>query len=82
MPKSSKSQEGDVMKTVRVGIALLMVLLLYAIAVAPDVKLRLVLGVVLIGIPTLEYLRMDLSRKRFIKHLVRQIPFLPGRYVA
>ncbi len=26
--------------------------------------------------------RMDESRKRFILHLVKQVPYLPGRYFA
>ncbi len=28
------------------------------------------------------FARMDESRKRFILHLLRQMPYLPGRYFA
>lgn len=29
-----------------------------------------------------QYMRLDDSKKRFIKHLVKQVPYLPGRYFA
>ncbi len=28
------------------------------------------------------YMRADISKRRFIKHLAKQIPYLPGRYFA
>lgn len=28
------------------------------------------------------YSRQDESKKRFIKHMVRQVPYMPGRYFA
>ena len=30
----------------------------------------------------MQYSRLDESKKRFIKHLARQVPYLPGRYYA
>lgn len=30
----------------------------------------------------LQFARMDESRKRFILHLLKQVPYLPGRYFA
>ncbi|MDI6873439.1 hypothetical protein [Candidatus Solincola sp.] len=30
----------------------------------------------------LQFARLDESRKRFILHLVKQVPYLPGRYFA
>ena len=29
-----------------------------------------------------QFTRLDESRKRFILHLVKQLPYLPGRYYA
>jgi len=29
-----------------------------------------------------QYTKLDESKKRFIKHLAKQIPYLPGRYYA
>lgn len=29
-----------------------------------------------------QYMKLDDSKKRFIKHLVKQVPYLPGRYYA
>ena len=43
--------------------------------------LLLVMLVNIIGLFAL-YARQDESKKRFIKHLVRQVPYLPGRYFA
>jgi hypothetical protein len=28
------------------------------------------------------YSRMDESQKRYVKHLAKQVPYLPGRYYA
>jgi len=28
------------------------------------------------------FMRLDGSRKRFVLHLLRQVPYLPGRYYA
>ena len=28
------------------------------------------------------YMQMDESKKRFVKHLAKQVPYLPGRYYA
>jgi hypothetical protein len=39
----------------------------------------------LVAIPValaLRFMRMDESKKRFVKHLARQVPYLPGRYYA
>ncbi len=30
----------------------------------------------------LQFARMDESRKRFVLHLLKQVPYLPGRYFA
>jgi hypothetical protein len=30
----------------------------------------------------MQYSRLDESKKRFIKHLAKQVPYLPGRYYA
>ncbi len=40
-----------------------------------------VLAAILAGL-AFKYQRLDLSKRRFIKHLARQLPYLPGRYYA
>lgn len=29
-----------------------------------------------------QFARLDASRRRFLMHLLRQVPYLPGRYYA
>lgn len=36
----------------------------------------------IVAVLALWFARMDESRKRFILHLLRQAPYLPGRYFA
>ncbi len=48
--------------------------------IASKVKLLLLLMPV-IALLTM-YMRVDISKKRFIKHLLKQVPYLPGRYFA
>ncbi len=36
----------------------------------------------LAAVLTLQFARMDESRKRFLLHMLRQVPYLPGRYFA
>ncbi len=46
---------------------------------------RRVLPLLLVGIAALlafQFTQMDESRKRFIIHLAKQAPYLPGRYYA
>lgn len=45
---------------------------------------RIVLVLKLAGLAALlvYYRSLDESRKRFIKHLARQVPYLPARYFA
>lgn len=45
-------------------------------------KLLPVLLLLGLALATTQYMRLDDSKKRFIKHLVKQVPYLPGRYFA
>ncbi|NPV60677.1 MAG: hypothetical protein HPY75_13600 [Actinobacteria bacterium] len=40
------------------------------------------LALALAGLLALGFARMDQSRKRFVTHLIKQVPYLPGRYFA
>lgn len=44
--------------------------------------LKRLLPLVLVAALALQFARMDESRKRFILHLMKQVPYLPGRYFA
>ena len=44
--------------------------------------LKKLLPVALAAALALQFARMDESRKRFVMHLVKQVPYLPGRYFA
>ncbi len=37
---------------------------------------------VMVAVLAFRYQRLDVSRRRFIKHMVGQLPYLPGRYCA
>lgn len=41
-----------------------------------------ILVVVLLGLAVYRYTQLDESKKRFIKHLLKQVPYLPARYFA
>jgi len=45
-------------------------------------RIKPLLGLVIIAGLVIQYTRLDESKKRFIKHLARQVPYLPGRYYA
>ena len=34
------------------------------------------------GLLALGFMRLDESKRRFIAHLLKQVPYLPGRYFA
>lgn len=38
--------------------------------------------VILVAGPALKYTQLDESKKRFLAHLGKQAPYLPGRYFA
>jgi hypothetical protein len=40
------------------------------------------LGAIAIALLALQFTRLDKSKKRFIMHLLKQAPYLPGRYYA
>jgi hypothetical protein len=40
------------------------------------------LGVAAIALLALQFTQLDDSKKRFIVHLLKQAPYLPGRYYA
>lgn len=40
------------------------------------------LGAAALALLALRFTRLDESRKRFIIHLAKQAPYLPGRYYA
>jgi hypothetical protein len=40
------------------------------------------LAVTAIALLAFQFTRLDDSRKRFIMHLLKQAPYLPGRYYA
>lgn len=44
--------------------------------------LKRLLPLALAAALALQFARMDESRKRFVMHLVKQVPYLPGRYFA
>jgi len=45
-------------------------------------KLLPVFLLVGIALGIARYTKLDESKKRFIKHLVKQVPYLPARYFA
>lgn len=45
-------------------------------------RLKPLLGLMIIAVLVMQYTRLDESKKRFIKHLAKQLPYLPGRYYA
>ena len=40
------------------------------------------LGIVIIALAAFRLTQLDESKKRFIVHLLKQAPYLPGRYYA
>lgn len=44
--------------------------------------LKKLLPLAIVAALALQFARMDESRKRFVMHLVKQVPYLPGRYFA
>lgn len=45
-------------------------------------KILPLLVIALAGLLALQFTRLDESKKRFILHLLKQAPYLPGRYYA
>ncbi len=45
-------------------------------------KAALLILACLAALLALQFTRLDESRKRFILHLLKQVPYLPGRYYA
>ena len=45
-------------------------------------KLRKVILLAVIAGMAYQYTQLDESKKRFIVHLAKQVPYLPGRYYA
>ncbi|MBC7231213.1 MAG: hypothetical protein H5T74_12585 [Actinobacteria bacterium] len=45
-------------------------------------KLMPVFLVLALGLLAVRFARLDESRRRFIVHLLKQVPYLPGRYYA
>ena len=45
-------------------------------------KLRLLVMLALMAGLAFQYTQLDESKKRFIIHLAKQVPYLPGRYYA
>ncbi len=45
-------------------------------------KLAPLMLMCLAGLLVFQFTRLDESRKRFILHLLKQVPYLPGRYFA
>lgn len=45
-------------------------------------KIKPLLGLAVVAVLVMQYMRLDESKKRFIKHLAKQAPYLPGRYCA
>ncbi len=39
-------------------------------------------GMVIAALLAFQFTRLDESRKRFVMHLLKQAPYLPGRYYA
>jgi len=42
---------------------------------------RAVLAALLVALAA-KYATLDVSKKRFIKHLLKQVPYMPARYFA
>ena len=42
----------------------------------------LIIGAAVVVMMVFQYTQLDASKKRFIIHLVKQVPYLPGRYYA
>lgn len=45
-------------------------------------KLRLMILLAVFAGLAFQYTQLDESKKRFIVHLAKQVPYLPGRYYA
>jgi hypothetical protein len=45
-------------------------------------RIKPFLGLVIAAVLVVQYMQLDESKKRFIKHLAKQAPYLPGRYYA
>jgi hypothetical protein len=45
-------------------------------------RIKPLLGLVIVAVLVMQYMQLDESKKRFIKHLAKQAPYLPGRYYA
>jgi hypothetical protein len=45
-------------------------------------KPKKLLFIALVVALAVKYSQLDESKKRFIKHLAKQVPYLPGRYYA
>ena len=45
-------------------------------------RVKPLLGLVIVSVLVMQYMQLDESKKRFIKHLAKQAPYLPGRYYA
>jgi len=45
-------------------------------------RIKPLLGLAIVAVLVTQYMQLDESKKRFIKHLAKQAPYLPGRYYA
>jgi hypothetical protein len=45
-------------------------------------KVRLLIALIIPIAIGVQYTKLDESKKRFINHLAKQVPYLPGRYYA
>ena len=45
-------------------------------------RIKPLLGLVIVAVLVMQYMQLDESKTRFIKHLAKQAPYLPGRYYA
>jgi len=45
-------------------------------------KVRLFVALIILVAAGVQYTKLDESKQRFIMHLAKQVPYLPGRYYA
>ncbi|MBN2027054.1 MAG: hypothetical protein JW854_09895 [Actinobacteria bacterium] len=45
-------------------------------------KVRLFVALIILVAVGVQYTKLDESKQRFIMHLAKQVPYLPGRYYA
>ena len=45
-------------------------------------KVRLFVALIILVAVGMQYTKLDESKQRFIMHLAKQVPYLPGRYYA